>query len=188
MLTAVAYSGLYIAWNDATGFSRNQPGNPPWVPNGQTGLVMLIFTPTTNYTSVAEAGFGITTGEIILDYQYVDNSIGNDYGAGFSYIYGNADGSTPFMAGYVFIRVFDQGTVYGSISAGTWYYQGPYFQTVDNPGVPVLPDQVDTGTPAGGPGPFGTFIFNQQVVPEPALLSMFALGGACLLFRRKIKS
>lgn len=187
-LANISHAGLYIAWNGFGGHCLNDATGTPWVANGGVGLVMLIYTPD-NIIDPAFPGNGVSGNDIVLDYQYVDEIYtGNPYGAGYSYIYGNPDGSTPYMPGYVYVRVFEAGTIYGSIPIGAAYHNGPLYATVNNPGVPTPPTDVSGGDAGAGPGPYGTWPLNFQVVPEPATFAIFALGGILVAVKRKISN
>ncbi len=174
-------AALMIDWHDYTGFSMND--NVTAILDagvGSQALVQLIFT-ASGTQSAALIGGAASGDNVILDQQVIDSAVlGNDYGAGFSYSYVNAD-----MVGSLFVRVFQGGTSIGNVSPGAWYFNGYLHTAVVNPGPPAAPDAVPAGVPpGGGTGPFGTYALNQQVVPEPTTLALAALGVLGVVVRR----
>jgi hypothetical protein len=173
-----AHSAIFVAWNGPSGFTMAD-GTTPLVGGVAQALVQLVYTPDAIAGS-AEIG-GTATGDTVLDQQLIDEALtGNAYGAGFSFVYGpSAD-----LIGFLYVRVFEAGTSIGNVNVGDFYYTGPLFATVNNPGPPATPNDVNAGAAFGGDGDSGTFRLTQQVVPEPSVLALAALGAAVVAVRR----
>lgn len=176
--TLSANAFLYVAWNGFSGFTMSD-GVTPWVPDPSSALVQLIYSPD------AIAGDplpgGAATGDTILDEQMVTEAmVGNPYGAGFSFIYG----PDTDLVGFLYVRVFEAGTSPGVVPVGAFYYTSPLYATVNNPGPPTPPNDVSAGDAGTGDGDFGTYRLTQQVVPEPSVIALAALGAAVVAVRR----
>lgn len=177
-ISATSHGFLYVNWSGPSGFTMSD-GVTPLVPDPAGALVQLIYSPD-NIAGDALPG-GIPTGDTILEEQVItEASTGNPYGAGFSYLYGPA----ADLVGYLYIRVFEAGTSPGVVPVGAFYYTGPIFTAVVNPGPPNVPNSINAGPAGGGDGDYGTFRLTQQVVPEPSVLALAALGAAVVAVRR----
>ena len=126
---------------------------------------------------------GTAQGDTILR-QLIANSTDHDLDASFF-----ADNFTDptFLAGNVYIRVFDVGSAVGSTPAGTWYFTGPSIATADKT-VSDTPQQADDGILGGGTGRNGRYVLNTQVVPEPGTLAFLGLGAVAMVVRRMRKA
>ena len=175
-IASAVNADIVVNWSGPSGFVKND-GNTPLVPDPATALVQLLYS-TDN--SFADADIGGTAGsDTVLSQQTISEvTAGNPYGT-FSFPY-----STPFQAGFLAVRVFDGGTGVGNVPAGTWYFTGPSFATINNAGGSNPPDDVNAGLGGTGPGPLGTYILNQQVVPEPMSIAFLGLGAVIAAARR----
>lgn len=86
-----------------------------------------------------------------------------------------ADTTWTGAGNYVFQRVYE-----GTPQVGTWYYETPLFafnKAYDGQG--GAPDVFNLDSPSAGIKP------NQQVIPEPAALSLLGLGALALIRRKR---
>lgn len=180
----VAHSNIFVRWQGLSGFYRNDytpllevsPGNYT------NTVAFLIFSPSGAFWSQNLLPGTFTIGdEIILDVQAV-NYVGDEYGP----VYPQTI-QTNFMAGFLYARVFDQGTTFNpaTVTNGLWYYQSPMTQTVFNNTLNPTVFNIHSGS-ALDPNYPDADILSRQVVPEPATLAILALGGAVVAIRRKV--
>lgn len=185
VLSAIAVSALsanaflYVAWNGPSGFTYADGTTPLFSSPTNTALVQLVFSPDNVAGDALPTG--LATGDTIIDQRVLtEPEVGNPYGALFSYIYG----PDTDLVGYLYVRVFEEGTSIGVVPLGAFYYTGPIVATTVNPGPPTLPDNVGAGDAGTGDGDFGTYRLTQVVVPEPSVIALAALGAAVVAVRR----
>lgn len=183
LATLNASAIIDVQYVGADGFLRSDDTNGLLSPggSGNTALVQLIFT-TVNAYDVATAGGGVGVNETVVDELLLTEGSNTDEYGGI-----NATGYTQaFTPGYLYVRVFDQGTGLGGsgVIGGTWYYDSPIYATIDNnTGVPdILGVQGNNTSPTYG---FGDTLNLQVVVPEPATFALMGLGGLALAIRRR---
>jgi hypothetical protein len=179
LMITTAPAFLYINWSTYPGVIN--PDSSALFPDDTTpALFQLIFTPDVIQGDALPGGAVSGNDTILQQFTVTYNDIGGgDYWAStYSVIYGLA----PFQAGYVYVRVFQAGTSIGNVPVGALYVTGPLFPTIDNPGPPTVPDFIDLGP--GGSGPYGEYMLNQVVVPEPTVLALAALGAGVVAVRR----
>lgn len=81
-----------------------------------------------------------------------------------------------FLAGYIYVRVFNSPTP----TIGDWYGESALeFPLNDQDPIPNPPNTVDIA-------PIELYTLPYQIVPEPATLAMLAISGAVIAMRRKI--
>lgn len=184
LAASTASATLNVIWSGVDGFYRSDASTPLLDPQGSgvSALYQLIFTTVNGYSP---AGVGATVGAtetVLATFVNVEAGDGsNTYGELPAQSY-----SGPFSAGFVYVRVFDQGTSAGGVGVvnGTWYYNSPLYAAVDS----ADPDTTQSVNAQGGNtiGGFGDAL-NLQV-PEPASLALMSLGGLALAIRRRIKA
>lgn len=180
-MVGTANAALSINWGTPAGFTLAD-GTTPIVATGNA-LLQLIYSPD---AVAGVAGLdGSATGDTILDQAVVDvNLDGFGYAIGYSDTYSGA-----YQAGFVYIRAFQSGTAVGSTPAGSQYFSGPMFATINNPGGATPPDDVNAGDAGTGTGDFGTYRLNQVVaVPEPATYAFIGIGALMAAVRRMRRS
>ena len=184
-LVSVANAEINVRWQGLDGFLQNDDATGILEPiSGLTAYAQLIYTPVNSYgaNDTSLIGGGVVAGQQVLDTYEITDSAGTDpYG-----VLAPQFSSTPFQAGFIFVRVFDGGT--GSnpanITAGTWYYNGPIVATINNI-TPANPD-VYNANGANTSVSFGVGdVLNLQVVPEPSTLAFLGIGGLVLAIRRR---
>lgn len=177
VIAGTVNADIFVNWSGPSGFVQND-GTTPIVPDPTTALVQLLYSVDGSFDA---ADIGGTAGsDSVLSQQLISEVLtGNPYGAQFSFVY-----TAPFQAGFLAVRVFDGGTSSGVVPAGTWYFTGPAVATLNNSGGANPPDPVRAGLAGTGPGPFGTYILNQQVVPEPMSIAFLGLGAVIAAARR----
>jgi len=184
--TMSASAAINVIWQGFDGFLRSdditgltEPAN-----GSQHALAQLIYTPVNAYGQ-AQLGGGVAAGEQVLDTFIITDSGGADpYGGLAPQSYTGA-----FMAGFIYARIFDQGTgndPANQIVNGTWYYNGPRVATIDN----LTPDSPDTYNANGANTSvnYGVGDTLNLQVPEPSVLAFFGIGGLALAIRRRIKA
>lgn len=189
MAVSSAQAALQIYWSGFGGFVHTDmsPMYPDNTPLNGSYLAQLIFTPDA-FKADAWLNGAVDPGsnEVILDSVVITNP-GDEYGPLNAQSYAGA----WLGAGYVYARVFDLGSDNAAtIIAGSWYYSGPLLAAVDqsDPLVEQTYD-INTGTadamfPGQGFAGFETDVLNQQVVPEPTVLALAALGLGVVAVRR----
>ncbi|MCO6400104.1 MAG: PEP-CTERM sorting domain-containing protein [Verrucomicrobia bacterium] len=177
---------ISVNWQDNSGFVMPDNVTPIMDPStgGTNILTQLIFTPS-GIIGAATVGGGVSGDNVILDQQVFNEGFtANPYGATLSENY-----QGPDLVGKLFVRVFQGGTDIGVAPVLTWYYDGLLYDTVVNAGGAQPPDIVEATSPASsGSGPFGTYVLNQQIVPEPTTLALAALGVLGVVARRFSRS
>lgn len=189
MAVSSAQAALQIHWSGPDGFVHTDMSTmyPDSTPLNGSYLAQLIWTPDA-FKADAWIGGAVDPGsnEVIIDTAVLTNP-GDAYGPLSPQGYA---GAYP-GAGYVYARVFDLGSDnVATIVAGSWYYSGPLLATVDQSDPSI--DQVynihqgtaDAMFPGQGFDGFGTDVLNQQVVPEPSVLALAALGLGVVAVRR----
>jgi hypothetical protein len=97
--------------------------------------------------------------------------------------YGEFAASTftqAWSAGYLYVRVFDQGSMSG-LSNQMWYYNSPFTNAIDNTTDPTSPDAFNISAMTGA---FGDTLNQQVVIPEPATLAFLFIGIVALAGRK----
>lgn len=182
-LCTSAFATIFVGWGGPSGFVRND-GSTALVETGWSALAQLIFTADGTHGSALTDGSSV--GNVVLATLVFDNTVGNDYGAGFSApVVSNSSYSTG--SGYLYVRVFDRGSD-SSLTAGMWYHDGLNFATLSNSGPPTPQDDVNAGDAGTGDGPMGTYILNsgQVIVPEPTTWALLGFGALAMFLRRRI--
>lgn len=178
---STASASLNVTWSGLEGFYRSDASTPLLDPlsSGNTALYQLIFTTVDAY---GQAGIGATVGvnETVLA-SFVNVEAGDN-----SNLYGELPAqsyTSGFQAGWLYVRVFDQGTSGGGAGVvnGTWYFNSPRYAAIDQ----ANPDTTQLVDANSGPD-FGDTL-NLQV-PEPSVLAFFGIGGLALAIRRRIKA
>lgn len=174
-----SHAMIAVFWFHSEGFYKSD-GVTPLLggPAPSNTYAQLIFTPTPTYDPVDPFAPNYVSGDdVMLDDVIVDTTV-SPYGEINGGVYTGA-----YMAGYLFLRVFDQ---YGhlGLTNGMWYYDSPMTNTIDNLSDPYFPDEANFAlmTPEFGD------VLNKQVVviPEPASWATMLLG-ATLLVGRKLR-
>ena len=165
----VARADILVNWLDNSGFTQID-GVTPIAASGNV-LAQLIFTATGDIEATGLAG-DVRSSAVMN----VPNDTFNPYIAGFSFNY-----DAPFESGFLYIRVFSAEVP----TVGDYYWNGPVFATINNPGGSNPRDVVSTGPAGSGSGDFGTHIVNIQIVPEPSTLAFLGIGGLVLAIRRR---
>lgn len=184
-----AQAALQVQWRGLDGFVHTDMSTlfPDSTPGNGSYLAQLIWTPDA-FKADAWLNGAVDPGsnEQILG-SVVINNTGDQYGA---LPQQNYVGSFP-GAGYVYARVFDIGSDNtATIIAGSWYYSGPLLAATDeaNPIIyqvyNIHQGTADAMFPGQGFDGFGTDVLNQQVVPEPSVLALAALGLGVVAVRR----
>ncbi|MCZ7592758.1 MAG: PEP-CTERM sorting domain-containing protein [Kiritimatiellae bacterium] len=183
-----AQAGLQVQWEGLDGFVHTDMSTI--FPSATFGdgqyLAQLIWTPD-NFIADAWIGGAVDPGsnEVIIDSASILNP-GDVYGPLPAQNYAGL-----FVGGYIYARVFDVGSDNpANITVGSAYYAGPLVLAVDNadPGVNqvynIHQSTADAMFPGQGFDGFGTDVLNQQVVPEPTVLALAALGLGVVAVRR----
>lgn len=174
----VAPAILAFGWRATEGFYKADSATPLLGgPGPQYALAQLLFTPDAIPDPVDPFAPNYVSGNDMFLAQFI---IDTSYD-----IYGSFDSGTAYtgayMAGYLFIRVFDQGSHLG-LTNGMWYYDSPLSNTIDNTSDPMIPDDYNFSlmTPE-----FGDTLNKQVVViPEPATWAFMLLGATTLVGRK----
>mgnify|MGYP001157893076 CR=1 FL=1 len=178
-----ASANINVTWQGLEGFVKND-GVTPMLNGGGNTVAILVWSPSgLFYNTLLQPGSHTIGDEVIL---------GSPTAVLFDPVdpYGFVQATTytqPFAAGFIYARVFDEGTSVNpaSVTAGLWYYQGPIVATINNT-TPDSPDLYDMNTGSAGIPGFGTDVLDRQVVPEPSTLAFLGLGGLALALRRRM--
>lgn len=178
-----SYASIVVQWSGVDGFVKND-GSTPLLNGGGDTVAILVFSASGSFWNTPLlAGSHVVGDEVIL-------------GSVASITYNPADPygfvpvqnvNEPFAAGFIYARIFDEGTTSDptSVNAGLYYYQGPSVATVNNTD-PTAPDQYNMNTGSAAIPGFNTDVLNRQVVvPEPSVLAFLGLGGLALAARRR---
>lgn len=175
----VANAEINLLWYGWGGFNMpaSEGQGPILVPfPGQSALVQLIFT-TDNFIMPATPGAGVQGNESVIDEFWVASSAWASVEA--------RNYNAAFQVGYIYARIFqgvDDVPDKGDIGFNHWYYAGPVVATINNL-TPDTPDEYDMNRHLSTTG-FGDDL-NLQVIPEPSVMALAALGGLVLLIRRR---
>ena len=183
VLALSAQAAIFVRWEGPDGFYRSDDTTGLLAPvtGSQTAYAQLIYTPVNSYgTDMGElVGGGVVAGQQVLDTFIITDAGPNDYATFVDSF------STTFQAGFIFARVFDQGTGNpANIVAGTWYYNSPIIATVDNITANPTVFNIQGNNPSVINSGFGDTVF-LQVVPEPSTLAFLGIGGLVLAIRRR---
>jgi hypothetical protein len=179
VFVVVANAEINLLWYGLGGFNMpvSEGQGPILSPfPGQSALVQLIFT-TDNFIMDATPSAGVLGNETVIDEFWVASS---QYASVEARNY-----NAPFQAGYIYARIFagvDDAPDKGDIGFNHWYYAGPVVATIDNL-TPDTPDEYDMNRGLSSTG-FGDDL-DLQVIPEPSVMALAALGGLVLLIRRR---
>lgn len=175
MTAGSAFATISVNWVSNNGIDDpNTPGAGPDLPVGS--LVQLIWSPDAVISSLDPFNPTSPTGnDQLLDSAFT--TLLGGFALGGTYPEATVGQTEPtFLSGFVFIRVFNA----AAPTIGSWYGEsslvgGPL---TDQDPTPGLANTVDIA-----PGP-GAFVLNQQIVPEPSVLALAALGAAVVAVRR----
>lgn len=169
---------LAVNWKATEGFYKSDGITALLAgPGPQFALTQLIFSPDAIPNPVDPFAPNYVSGNDVFLASYITDTSGD--------MYGSFDSGTPYtgayLAGYLFLRVFDQGSHLG-LTNGMWYYDSPLTNTIDNTTDPMFPDEYNFSlyTPEFGD------VLNKQVVviPEPATWAFMLLGATTLVGRK----
>jgi len=157
-------------------------------------LVQLIWSPDAAISDISSTGSATPVGgEYVLDtlgfgdYQTSDGTVytgaaGQGYFGvqGTRYeddaLSGDGVGDAAFLAGSVYLRVFDS----AAPAVNSWYYEGALSSPLFTD--PSLPDDYNFLDLAPSTSPYD---LNTQLVPEPGTFALFGLGLVTMIARRR---
>lgn len=179
----------FYSYGSFDGFYRNDDSTELLSPAPQTAFIQLIFSTVNAYTDpTAVVGGGVSANETVFDTYVITTEANPSYGS-----FGRTDPArnTNASPGFVYVRIFDQGTSQESdVVVGTYYYDSPIYTAVDNSSItPTLFNGTDISVNGASPsGAFAgaDFLYKQvTIVPEPAAAIMFGFGLVTLAVRRR---
>ena len=180
-LVQVASAVIAVNWASGEGFYKSDGVTPLLGGAGaQTALAQLIFSTDLVYDIPCVGATHYMGG---ADIWLADWIIDPDYSTYGEFIARTAY-AQPYVEGYLYVRVFDQGSMSG-VSNGMWYYNSPFTNTIDNTGFP--PNPPDLFNISLMTASFGdTLNMNEMnaVIPEPATWAFLVLGLAALAGRK----
>lgn len=173
-LAVSANATIFVIWRSTAGVDDPTIGiTEPDLPMGS--LVQLLWTPDAAINSIDVFNPTIAQGnDVVLD-SYFTTITGGFFTDG-TYPEALASVTEPtFLSGYVYVRVFNS----AAPTIGDWYGES---ELVGNPLTdqdpsPGLADVVDVAE-------FSTFSLTTEIVPEPSVLALAALGAAVVAVRR----
>jgi hypothetical protein len=185
---STAHASIKVNWSSPNGLTRSD--GTTGLLDGGSALFQLIYS-SDGAIPLATVGGGLLTTGLLGTYnvlsQFTINAsdVGDSpYAEQFSLLY-NPGGA--FVAGSVYMRVFDQISAVGSAAQGTWYLDSILLPLQDKGTTDAAQDlQLQ-----GGSGFAGTAVINQNntaVVPEPSVFAFLGIGGLLVAVRRMRKA
>ena len=179
LLASAVLASATITVNWVSNNGVDDPTIPGAAPDLNVGsLVQLIWSPDNVIGAINP--FSPTTptgGDILLDSVFTTIPGGFAEAGTYPENVGPLLGITEpeLLSGYVYIRVFNT----AAPTIGDWYGESALVGNLltDQDPTPGLPDVVDIA-------PSSVFTLNQQIVPEPSVLALAALGAAVVAIRR----
>ena len=183
-LATVAMSAqaiIAIGWRSSEGFYKND-GSTPLLNGGGTALAMLIFSPdnVVSGPTLDPSQSYVDPSETFLASWVVDAST-STYGEFSAAIF-----QDTYQAGYLYVRVFDEGSIVGGVSnvvPNMWYFDGFVTNTINNTSDPLNPNDYNISDSTGN---FGEILNKQVPIPEPATWAFMGIGALAFFIRSRV--
>lgn len=172
-----ARADVNVEWYGFDGFFAD-PGGTGLLSGGGSTVAMLVWTLQASDWDLRLQPGSYTIGSEVILGDMVE--VTDPYATVFEQQY-----LGPFSGGYLYARIFDAGTTTNaaSITGGLAYYQGP--RAVVNNHTGGDPDRYNMNSGSANNEFYpGTDLLDRTVVPEPAVMTLVALGALALLRRR----
>jgi hypothetical protein len=180
MSVTASYGNIFVAWQGLDGFVKSD-GDTPMLDGGGSSVAILVFSPSGSFfNTLLSPGSHIVGDEQILGLTDLLWDPADSYG-----FVSRSTIDVPFEAGFLYARVFDEGTTSdpSSVVANLWYYQSPMVAAENN--ITTNPTEYNVNTGSAGFAGFDTDVLNLQVIPEPSVMALLGLGGLVLAIRRR---